>query len=143
MIDLETASREELIQLISQLLAQLQTLQERVKQLEAESPSSRGGGGGQPQPPTWVKPNRPSRKKKKRKPRSHGFARKLDPVTERIEHALAQCPDCHVTLTGHRIIKTRQVIELPAVQAQVVQHQLIERTCPQCQKPWLPDLDFA
>jgi len=143
MIDLEKASREELLQLISQLLNQLQTLQERVKQLEAESTSSRGGGGDQPQPPTWAKPNRPSRKKKKRKLRSHGFARKLDPPTERIEHALAHCPHCQATLTGRRIIKTRRIIELPPVQAQVIEHLLIERTCPHCQKPWAPDLDFA
>jgi len=67
----------------------------------------------------------------------------LDPVTERIEHALAHCPQCQVALTGHRLIKTRQVIELPPVQAQVVEHQLIERACPQCQKRWTPSVDFA
>ena len=143
MIDLEKASREELIQLISQLLTQLQTLQQRVKQLEAELASSRGGGGGQPTPPTWVKPNRPSRKNKKRKRRAHGFARTLDPVTERLEHALAHCPECQTALTGRRIIKSRRVIELPPVQAQVVEHLLIERACRQCQKSWAPDLDFA
>src|SRR5205085_5334111 len=113
MIDPEKATREELIQLNSQLLAQLQVLQERVKQLETELQSLRGGGGPSSPPPNWVKPNRPSRKKKKRKPRAHGFARKLDAPTARIEHALAQCPDCQITLTGHRVIKTRQIIELP------------------------------
>jgi hypothetical protein len=134
MIDLEKASREELIQLNSQLLAQLQVLQERVKQLEAELQSSRGGGGPSPSPPDWVKPNRPTRKKKKRKPRSHGFACKLDIPTARIEHALEHCPQCQVALTGRRVVKTRQVIELPAVQAQLIEHQLIERACPQCHK---------
>ncbi len=143
MIDLEKASREELLQLISQLLAQLQVLQERVKQVEAASQSSRGDGGPSPSPPDFVKPNRPSRKKKKRKPRSHGFARQLDTVTTRIEHALAQCPQCQVALTSRRVMKTRQVIELPPVQAQVIEHQLIERTCPQCQKRWAPPVDFA
>jgi transposase len=143
MIDLEKASREELIQLNSQLLAQLQLLQERVKQLETALQSLRGGGGPSSSPPDWVKPNRPSRKKKKRKPRSHGFARKLDAVTARIEHALEQCPQCQVALTGRHVMKTRQVIELPAMQAQVVEHQLIQRTCPRCQKPWAPPLDFS
>src|SRR5205085_3210761 len=142
MIDLENASREELIHLNSQLLAQLQILQERVKQLEAELQSLRGGGD-QSQPPDWVKPNRPTRKKKKRKPRSHGFARKLDAPTARIEHSLEQCPQCQVALTGRRVVKTRRIIELPPVQVQVVEHQLIERTCPQCQKHWLPPVDFA
>jgi transposase len=143
MIDLKKANREELIQLNSQLLAQLQVLQERVKQLEVELQSLRGGGGPSPSPPDWVKPNRPARKKKKRKPRSHGFARKLDTVTARIEHALAQCPACQVALTGRRVIKTRQVIELPPVQAQIIEHQLIQRRCPQCHKQWVPPMDLS
>jgi hypothetical protein len=99
----------------AQLLAQLHVLQERVKQLAAELQALRGGGGASPSPPDWVKPNRLTRKKKKRKPRSHGFARKLDPVTSRVEHALDHCPQCQVALRGRRVIKTRQVIELPAV----------------------------
>jgi hypothetical protein len=143
MIDLEKASREELIQLNAQLLAQLQLLQERVKQLEAELASSRGSGGATASPPDWVKANRPTRKKKKRKPRSHGFARKLDQVTERIEHALEECPRCQVGLTGRRVLKTRRIIELPPAQAQVIEHRLIQRTCPQCQKRWAPEVDFA
>jgi hypothetical protein len=143
MIDLEKASREELIQLNSQLLAQLQVLQERVKQLETALQSLRGGAGPSSSPPDWIKPNRPCRKKKKRRPRSQGFARKLDTVTARIEHAFAQCPQCHVALTGRRVLKTRQVIELPVVQAQVIEHQLIQRLCPQCQKRWAPPVDFA
>jgi hypothetical protein len=143
MIDLEKASREELIQLISQLLAQVQTLQERVKQLEANSSSSGDGGGSKPSPKDFVKPNRPSRKKKKRKPRSHGFARKLDPVTAHVEHALTHCPECQVALTGRRVVRTRQVIELPPVQAQVIEHQLVERACPQCKKRWSPPLDWS
>lgn len=143
MIDLEKASREELLQLIAQLLAQQQLLQERVKQLEAELQSSRGGKGPSPSPPDWIKPSRPSRKKKKRKPRPHGFARKLDQVTARLEHALQDCPECQVALTGHRVIKRRQIIELPPVQAQVIEHQVVQRTCPPCQKPWVPDVDLA
>ena len=143
MSDLENASRDELLQFIAQLLAQQQLLQERVKQLEAELQSLRGSDDSNSSPPAWVKPSRPSRRKKKRKPRSQGFARKLDPVTARLEHALAQCPDCQVVLTGRRVIKTRQVIELPPVQAQVIEHQLIQGTCPQCQKHWLPEVDFA
>ena len=143
MIDLEQASREELIQFNSQLLAQLQLLQERVKQLEVELQSRRGGGGPSSSPPVWVKPNRPSRKKKKRKPRLHGFARKLDMVTARIEHALEQCPQCQVALTGRRVMKTRRIIELPPVQAQVIEHQLIQSLCPQCHKRWQPPVDFA
>ena len=143
MIDLKKASREELIQLNAQLLAQLQILQERVKQLEAELASSRGSNGSSASAPHWVKPNRPTRKKKKRKLRSHGFARELDAPTSRIEHALEECPHCQVGLTGRRLIKTRRIIELPPLQAQVIEHLLIERACPRCQKRWTPPVDFA
>src|SRR5262249_17911607 len=123
MLDLEKASREELLHLNAQLLAQVQLLQDRVQQLEAELESLRGSAPKTP-PATWVKANRPRpQKKKKRKPRAHGFARRLDPVTQRRRHALTHCPDCHVALTGHRLIKKRRLIELPVVQAQVVEHQ--------------------
>jgi len=142
-LDLQQASREELIQLNLQLIAQLQILQERVKQLEAELESLRGGGS-KSDPPAFVKANRPARiKKKKRKKRAHGFSRKLDKPTARVEHSLEQCPDCRVALTGHRVVKTRQVIELPPVQVQVVEHQLVERRCPKCRKRWAPRLDLS
>lgn len=142
-LDLDNATREELIQLNSQLIARLQTLEEQVKQLKAELESLRGGDS-QSNPPSFVKPNRPARnKKKKRKKRAHGFARRLDLVTRRVEHSLEQCPDCRVDITGRRIVKTRQVIELPVVQAQVIEHQLIERCCPQCHKRWAPPLDLS
>ena len=84
-LDLKNASREELIQLNSQLIAQLQILQARILHLEAELDSLRGGGS-KSNPPTFVKASRPARnKKKKRKKRAHGFARKLDFVTARVE----------------------------------------------------------
>ena len=143
MLDLEQATREELIHLNLQLVAQLQLLQERVKQLEAELESLRGGGS-KSNPPSFVKPNRPARsKKKKRKKRAHGFARKLDAATSRVEHSLEQCPQCQVSLRGRRVIKSRQVIELPPVQAQVVEHILIERGCPNCHKRWAPGMDLS
>lgn len=143
MLDLENATREELIQLNLQLIARLQLLEERVKHLEAELESLRGGGS-KSSPPSFIKANRPARSKnKKRKKRARGFARKLDKPTARLEHSLEQCPDCQVSLTGRRVVKTRQVIELPPVQVQVIEHALIERGCPSCRKRWAPDLDLS
>jgi transposase len=140
---MDNATREELVQLNLQLIAQLQVLQERVKQLEAELESLRGGGS-KSNPPSFVKANRSARsKKKKRKKRAHGFARKLDLVTARVEHSLEQCPDCRVDLIGQRVVKTRQLIELPPTQAQIVEHTLIERRCPNCRKRWAPRMDLS
>ena len=57
-LDLDNATREELIQLNLQLIARLQTLEEQVRQLKAELDSLRGGGS-QSNPPSFVKANRP------------------------------------------------------------------------------------
>jgi transposase len=142
-LDLDIATREELIQLNLQLIAQLQLLQERVKQLEAELESLRGNGSHS-NPPSFVKVNRPApSKKKKPKKRAHGFARKLDLVTARVELSLEQCPECRVSLSGHRVTRSRQIIELPPVQVQVVEHVLLERRCPRCRKRWRPQMDLS
>jgi hypothetical protein len=142
-LDLDIATREELIQLNLQLVAQLQLLQERVKQLEAELESLRGGSSHN-NPPSFIKVNRPApSKKKKRKKRAHGFARKLDLATARVEHSLEQCPDCKADLKGYRVVKTRRVIELPLVQVQVVEHALVERSCPNCRKRWAPNVELS
>lgn len=142
-LDLDNATREELIQLNLQLIARLQTLEEQVAQLKAELESLRGGIS-QSNPPGFVKANRPARsKKKKRKKRAHGFSRKLDNPTARIEHSLEQCPDCQLDLIGRRVVKSRQVIELPPVQANVIEHVFVERRCPNCRKRWAPRLDLS
>src|ERR1051326_6195744 len=143
MLDLENATREELIQLNLQLIARLQTLEEQGKQLKAELESLRGGGS-KSNPPSFVKASRPARnKKKKRKKRAHGFARKLDFATSRMDHSLHQCPDCRVDLTGRRVVNSRRVIELPAVKVQVVEHNIVERRCPKCRKRFRPDFDLS
>jgi len=142
-LDLDNATRDELIQLNLQLIARLQTLEEQVKQLKAELESLRGGGS-KSNPPAFVKANRPApSKNKKRKKRAHGFARKLDNPTARVEHTVEQCPDCKLDLIGHRVVKTRQLIELPPVQVQVVEHLLVERCCPNCRKRWAPGLELS
>jgi hypothetical protein len=142
-LDLDNATREELIQLNLQLIARIHSLEEQVMQLKAELDSLRGGGS-KSNPPSFVKANRPTRnKKKKRKKRAHGFARKLDFVTARVEHSLEQCPDCRVDLKGRRVVKSRRVIELPPVQAQVVEHLLVERSCPNCRRRLLPETDLS
>ena len=91
-------SREELIELVGRLLGHIQVLEARIAELE-----------GQPKPPTsvkerkppsWVKANRPAGPKKERGKRSHGFARRRDEPTHRVEHATASCADCQVALTG-------------------------------------------
>ena len=56
----------------------------------------------------------------------------------RVVHAPESCPDCHTTLTGGWAQRTREVIDIPAVPAEVTEHVFIARTCPLCRKRRLP-----
>ena len=96
-VDLAAASREELIEVVGQLLSYIGTLEARIAELEGQAkPPTDGRKQGTP--PAWVKANRPARAKKERRRRSHGFARRREEPTHRVEHATASCPDCQVPL---------------------------------------------
>ncbi len=119
-------------ELVTQLQSQVQELQQSKRD-----------------PPSFVKPNthavkreeRESPRKKRAAESNHG--RKSEAATEIRQHALAHCPECGYTLSGQSIGRVRQVIDLPAVQAvQVVEHQVLKRYCPHCQKWYEPPLDL-
>ena len=81
----------------------------------------------------------PAQPKKPRQPRRpHGFARTRMTPTQRVEHAVEQCPDCGTQLSGGWTQRTREVIDLPQVPVQVTEHAYIARTCPQCQRCCTP-----
>lgn len=100
-----------------------------------------------PDPPPFVKPNRPKphspkAPRKKRAPQ-HNQGRKRMTPTRSIEHALERCPDCHYRLQGHSLDYSREVIELPQPQPlEVVEHRVIKRFCPHCQRWHSPKLDL-
>ena len=71
-----------------------------------------------------------------RKPRPHGFPRRRMAPTHRVEHAVGSCPDCGTSLSGGWTHRTREVIDLPRVPAQVTEHVFIARVCPRCRRPW-------
>ena len=90
-MDLDRASREELIEFIGHLFSQ-------IRRWKPESPewkvsrSPPGEGVKERKPPSWAKANRPDRPKQERKKRAHGFARRREEPTHRVEHARASCP---------------------------------------------------
>src|SRR3989304_486089 len=110
-VDLATASREELIHLVGQLLSRIEALEARISELEGQQKPPPDGLGEQ-KPPSWVKANRPARPKKERKKRVHGFARRREEPTHRVEHAMANCPHCQAPLVGGRVRGGRQGITL-------------------------------
>ena len=93
--------------------------------------------------PSWVKANRPARSKGERRKRPHGFGRRREEPTHRVEHATASCPDCQVPLIGGRARGSRRVITLPRVRARVTDHVVLERACPKCRKRWAPEPDWG
>lgn len=145
MSDVETLSREALVALVRQqqaLIAELQAtvaqLQARVHELEARLGT--GGPRGMPgHKPTQAQASEP----KPRKRREHGFARLRATPTERVVHAQAACPDCGCPLVGGSIKRTREVIEIEPTPVKVVEHVVLERTCPLCRRRWTPTVDLG
>lgn len=99
-------------------------------------------------PPSFLKPNTPLRTdpkppRKQRDPR-HNQARRRQPPTRTLDHALDRCPDCHYRLRGQSVDYTRQVIELPPpLPIEVIEHRVIKRWCPACARWRRPQLDLT
>ena len=88
-VDLAAATREQLIEVVGQLLGYIGTLEARIAEFEGQTkPPTNGMKPGTP--PAWVKANRPARPKKERRKRTHGFARRREEPTHRVEHATAR-----------------------------------------------------
>ena len=147
-VDLAAASREELIEVVGQLLGYIGALEARIAELEGQAKPPTDGkaptDGMKPgTPPAWVKANRPARTRQERRKRAHGFARRREEPTHRVEHATAGCPDCQLPLRGGRVRHRRQVVSIPRVRASVTEHVALERACPQCRQRWAPNPDWS
>lgn len=99
-------------------------------------------------PPPFIKPNRPkpSEPKPPRKKRAahHNRGRRCELPTRTEPHALERCPDCHYRLQGQSVDYRRQVIELPPPQpVEIIEHQIIKRWCPKCERWRSPQLDLT
>ena len=139
-IDLTTASREALLALIAQQQAVIIQLQRRLDLLEGKVMP--GGSSRMP----GIKPKSgqgPVRDKGPRKPRPHGFARRRTAPSRRVEHVLESCPECGTGLAGGWVQRTREVIDLPLVPAQVTEHVFIARTCPVGERRRTPQADLG
>ncbi len=146
-LDLNTASLQSLLALIARhqaaILEQqavIDRLQRRIAALEGKAKP-----GGPPRMP-GLKPGsgqRPSEKKGPRKPRPHGFARQRTAPTHRVEHALEIRPDCGTGLFGGWTRRSREVIEVAVVPAQVTEHILIARNCPVCERRRMPKAELG
>jgi transposase len=123
---------------VAALQQQLAAALARIAELEQQRPD----------PPPFVKPNRPKpdepKRPRKKRAAQHNRGRRCATPTRIQAHALKHCPDCHYPLRGSSIDYRRQVIELPPPQpVEVIEHQLIKRWCPSCQRWHSPKLDLS
>src|SRR5260221_3542809 len=134
---------ERLLREQSQLAQQVQTLAARVQELETRLNKDSHNSHKPPSSDGLARlPRRRSRRQRSGKPSGGqaghlGFT--LQPVAapnQIVTHAPSPvCPHCQTSLeTAPRVIRERrQVFELPPLRAVVIEHQLLQVCCPQCQ----------
>lgn len=136
-----TALREEhaeLRALVAQLQEQLAAALVRIAELEQQRPD----------PPAFVKPNRPAptepQRPRKKRAAQHNRGRRCEEPTRIEQHALDRCPDCNYRLQGSSVDYRCQVIALPPPQpVEIIEHQVIKRWCPHCCRWHSPTLDMT
>src|SRR2546426_1881693 len=144
MPDLDALSRDDLIALLREayetiegLVSTVSALKERVQALEEEIARLRKD------PPSGsleaLRRKQPAASEQKvRKKRGRGYSRMREEPTEVRIHIADTCPDCGRKLVGGWLHRRRQVIEIPAVNYQVIEHQIWARHCGVCGKRVLP-----
>ncbi|HEY7064756.1 MAG TPA: IS66 family transposase [Chloroflexota bacterium] len=132
-MDVQTASRDELLAYVATLEAAVAALESRVRDLEA-----RPGDG----PPRRMPGHKPEQRAegpaRLRKRRPQGYGRRRSVPTEQVVHAVAQCPDCGCALVGGSRQRRREVLELAPAPAVVSEHVYLARRCPQCGRRCVP-----
>lgn len=130
LVDLVVRQSELIDQLqatIAQQQALIAKLEARVRELEEQrerdDPTKRMPG---------LKPAATPRRRKggPRKRREHGFSRVRSEPTERVEHAVEQCPHCATALAGGWVAWRKEVLEIPEAPVRVIEHVYLTRQCP-------------
>lgn len=143
--DLSALSRGELITLLYQQAGEIEVLKETIIELQEKMKQKDSGDDSSRIIPAFVKVNvKKKRKTGKRKLRVHGFGRKLDTPTQTIFHSFSLCPDCGSKALGKpSVCYSRQIIDIPVVQYEVVEHVVFKRYCFNCQIRFYPQVDFS
>lgn len=132
------AEHAALRQLVAQLQDQLAMALQRIAELEQRPPD----------PPAFVKPNRPPRAEpsgpRKQRAPDQNRARHREEPTQIVLHALDHCPHCAYLLRGTSLDYRRQVIDLPLPPpVEIIEHRILKRWCPRCQRWRSPTLPMA
>jgi len=106
--------------LIAQLEARVRALE---RDRERNDPTKKMPG---------LKPAATPRRRKSgpRTRREQGFSRVRGAPTERVEHAMEQCPHGATLLSGGWVAWRKEVLEIPAAPVRVIEHVYLARRCP-------------
>ncbi len=143
--DYSALSKGELITIIFKQAREIETLKEIIIELQEKMKQKNSGDDSSKPVPSFVKANVKKKKKVgKRKQREHGFSRKLDTPTKTIFHSFNACPDCGSESLGKpSVCYSRQIIDIPVVQYEVVEHVVFKRYCFNCRIRFYPQIDFS
>ena len=127
--------------LLAEVQAQLAAALARIAELETQWDQEGA-------PPAFVKPNRQKAagapRPRQKRAAVHNTSRKRSTPTCIERHALERCPACDCRLRGESVDYTREVLELPAPEpVEVIEHQVLKRWCPRCQRWQSPRLDLT
>ena len=143
--DLSVLPRGELVELLYQQTREIEILKEMLVVLQEKLEQKDSGDGSSKPLPSFVKANVKKKKKKaQRKQREHGFSRKLETPTETIFHSFDSCPNCDGEHLGKPSVSyTRQIIDIPKVEYDVIEHVIFKRYCFDCEKRVSPKVNLS
>lgn len=125
---------------IAELKATVARQSERISELEEEVARLRGS---RPGVDFSIKPSVPKKEKQPRKQRKQSFCRRNLTATQVVYHSVEECPECGRKLEGGHVKWRHQVVDLPPVSVDVVDHVFVERLCGVCGKRHTPDPSVA
>jgi len=140
-LDLRTVDREALLAIMAKQQATIAEQRATIDQLRQRLAALEQASGGGKRSMPGNKPTtsaQPPQEKPPRKKRDRGFGRLRMVPTRRVEHAVDRCMDCGTPLDGGWVQRTREVIDIPVVPAQVTEHVFVMRQCPSCGRRQMP-----
>lgn len=141
--DLSTLSKGELIRLIYKQAGEIEALKETIIELQ-EKLKQKDSGDDSSRLPSFVKLNVTEKKSTgERKRRTTGFGRELDTPTRQVFHSYDICPDCQKVLGKPSVAYRRQIIDIPQLEVEVMEHVVFKRYCFSCQRRVYPKIDLS
>ena len=121
---------------VQDLTSQLLVMQARISELEGQLSLNSQNSSKPPSSDGLAKPAPKSLRQSGQRPvggqkghSGHTLRQSVQVDHTITHHSAPRCTACQRVLTQHEVIDKRQVFELPALRAQVIEHQLIRSTC--------------